>query len=191
MPPHRLWLNGLDVDPVSQLLRLGDERLSMAGIHLTPPFGLDRDGRVAVGDTVTVGPKFGPAAGPEDDEKNRRPTGHFLEQAGRYVPILRLEDLEMDFTGIMVRLPVERDFIIRRDPRHGDCIHLLGIDSPGLTCSLAIARRVPGLLTGSNGSRSAASGCGTAGRATEFTGRRFNASGRPWPRRRGTGPCIS
>ncbi|HPB28410.1 MAG TPA: FAD-dependent oxidoreductase [Acidobacteriota bacterium] len=146
-----IWLNGLNVYPVPQPLRLGDERLSMVGIHLTPTFGLGRDGRVAVGDTVTVGPEFGPAAGPEDYGGDRKPAGHFLEQAGRYFPNLRLEDLELDFTGIMVHLPGERDFIIRRDPRHGDCIHLLGIDSPGLTCSLAIARRVRGLLTGSNG----------------------------------------
>jgi len=146
-----IWLSGLNIYPVPQPLQLGDERLSMVGVHLTPTFGLDRDGRVAVGDTVTVGPEFGPAAGPEDYEGNRRPAGHFLEQAGRYFPNLRLEDLEMDFIGIMVHLPGERDFIIRRDPRHGDCIHLLGIDSPGLTCSLAIARRVRDLLTGSSG----------------------------------------
>lgn len=146
-----IWLSGLNIYPVPQPLQLGDERLSMVGVHLTPTFGLDRDGRVAVGDTVTVGPEFGPAAGPEDYEGNRRPAAHFLDRARRYFPNLRLEDLEIDFTGIMVHLTGGRDFTIRRDPRHGDCVQLLGIDSPGLTCSLAIARRVRELLTGSRG----------------------------------------
>jgi hypothetical protein len=38
--------------------------------------------------------------------------------------------------------------VIRRDQRHPDCVQLPGIDSPGLTGSLAIARRVRRLLLG-------------------------------------------
>jgi L-2-hydroxyglutarate oxidase LhgO len=34
------------------------------------------------------------------------------------------------------------DFIITRDPVHSRAIHLIGIESPGLTAALAIARHV-------------------------------------------------
>ena len=46
----------------------------------------------------------------------------------------------------MVHLAGACDFVIRRDDRYGACEHLLGIDSPGLTSVLAIARRVRELL---------------------------------------------
>ena len=55
-------------------------------------------------------------------------------------------------TGIQVRLAGYQDWIIKFTPTKGfskderRCLNLLGIDSPGLTGSLAIARRVKKLL---------------------------------------------
>jgi glycerol-3-phosphate dehydrogenase len=101
---------------------------------------------VVVGDTVTAGPEFMSVTDREDYETGRKPAGFFLERARRFFPGLMLEDLELDFTGIMANLREGSDFIIMRDQKHPNCVQLVGIDSPGLTCSLAIARRVRGLL---------------------------------------------
>jgi L-2-hydroxyglutarate oxidase LhgO len=46
----------------------------------------------------------------------------------------------------MANLREGNDFIIRRDEKCPNCIQLVGIDSPGMTCSLAIGRKVRRLL---------------------------------------------
>jgi L-2-hydroxyglutarate oxidase LhgO len=141
-----LWLNRCNVYPVPEPLDVLGETRNMVGVHLTPTFTLTRTGAVEIGDTVTVGPEFACVGERDDYERNRRLPEHFLERARRFFPGLTIDDLELDFAGIMVHLKGSRDFIIRRDERHPGCVHLLGIDSPGLTCSLAIARRVRKLL---------------------------------------------
>ena len=141
-----LWLNGLNVYPVPVELDLGETRRKMVGVHLTPTFALQRSGSAVLGDTVTVGPEFSPVASRDDYAGGRKPEAFFLERARRFLPDLRLEDLTLDFAGIMVQLRNVSDWIIERDRRHPGCVQLLGIDSPGLTGSLAIARRVRSLL---------------------------------------------
>ena len=49
-------------------------------------------------------------------------------------------------TGIQVRLAGYQDWVIEYSKDERRCLNLLGIDSPGLTVSLAIARRVKKLL---------------------------------------------
>ena len=142
-----LWLNGLNIYPVPEPLDVHGEATRMVGVHLTPTFALDRGGAVTVGDTVTVGPEFRCVSERDDYERDRMPPEFFLERARRFFPSLELADLEADFAGIMVHCRGMSDFTIRRDELHPGCIQLLGIDSPGLTCSLAIARRVRRLLT--------------------------------------------
>jgi glycerol-3-phosphate dehydrogenase len=141
-----LWLAGYNVYPVPEPLEVAGEMRSMVGVHLTPTFALTRAGDVVVGDTVTVGPEFVQVNERDDYERARKPKEHFLARARRFFPALELADLELDFAGIMVHLKGSRDFVVKRDARHPGCVHLLGIDSPGLTCSLAIARRVSRLL---------------------------------------------
>ena len=63
------------------------------------------------------------------------------------LPALRREDLRLSYTGIRPKLhpaddPSFADFIIERDRDAGDIIHLIGIESPGLTSCLSIAREV-------------------------------------------------
>jgi L-2-hydroxyglutarate oxidase LhgO len=141
-----VWMNGMNVYPVPEWLDVLGEPAKMVGVHLTPTFALARDGSVAVGDTVTVGPEFVRVAGRDDYERGRKPPEHFLARARRFFPSLERADLELDFAGIMVHLQGANDFVIRRDRRHAGCVHLLGIDSPGLTSALAIARRVGRML---------------------------------------------
>ena len=143
---HPLWLNGMNVYPVPEPIDLGGERPNMVGVHLTPTFTMGRDGSVDVGDVVTVGPEFVVTPSRTDYESGRKPASFFLERAKRYFPGLELADLSPDFAGIMVHIRGQKDFIARRDTRYPNCVQLLGIDSPGLTCSLALARRVADLL---------------------------------------------
>lgn len=141
-------LRGMNVYPVPETVELGGRSASVVGVHLTPTFALQPDGSAAVGDVVTVGPEFVAVADREDLERGRKDAPFFLERARRFFPGLTLADLEPDFAGIMAKLRDNDDFIVRRDARRPACVQLVGIDSPGLTSALALARRVRALLTG-------------------------------------------
>ena len=112
------------------------------GIHLT----LDLDGALRAGpDTEYIEtPSYHIDAG------KRRVFGAALR---RYLPDVADGDLEPDFAGIRPKLqaPGEafRDFVIESAVLHGmpGLVNLLGIESPGITASPAIARRVASLVT--------------------------------------------
>ena len=141
-----LWLNGLNIYPVPEKVDIGGREVGVVGVHLTPTFEMTRDGEARVGNIVTVGPEFVAVSDRENYESDRKPVEFFLQRAVRFFPGLKLEDLNIDFTGIMANLREGSDFIIERDKKRDNCIQLVGIDSPGLTCSLAIARKVRKLL---------------------------------------------
>lgn len=143
-----VWLNGHNVYPVPEPMTLGEEQLRVVGVHLTPTFAMARDGTVGVGDIVTVGPLFVGVRERDDYEEARQGAEVFWQRVRRFFPGIDFADLAIDFTGIMVHLKGGKDWIIERDVRHPGCIQLLGIDSPGLTGSLAIARKVRGMLLG-------------------------------------------
>jgi glycerol-3-phosphate dehydrogenase len=63
-----------------------------------------------------------------------------------FFPDLIETDLEYHQGGIQARLDGYHDFYIRADRSSSRVIHLLGIDSPGLTAAPAIAKYVGGLL---------------------------------------------
>ena len=72
----------------------------------------------------------------------------FASAIQRYLPWLVCEDLVPDYSGIRPKLhranEPARDFIIQGQSEHGiaGLIQLFGIESPGLTASLAIARYI-------------------------------------------------
>jgi len=75
----------------------------------------------------------------------------FFGAARAFFPALRAGDLRLAHCGIRptLRAPGEtgfRDFRIFRDAQDPRVIHLLGIDSPGLTSAPAIARHVADML---------------------------------------------
>jgi glycerol-3-phosphate dehydrogenase len=140
------WLEKANVYPVPGAVDVGGRTVSVVGVHLTPTFELRADGSAGIGDVVTVGPEFAAVEDRQDYESGRRGADLFLEKARRFFPGLRAEDLEIDFAGIMANLREGNDFVIRLDARHSSCVQLVGIDSPGLTSSLAIARKVRDLL---------------------------------------------
>ncbi len=73
----------------------------------------------------------------------------FAAAIQRYLPGLRAAHLHPDYAGVRPKLagPGEgfRDFAIVED---GGWVHLVGIESPGLTAALAIAERVVGWIDG-------------------------------------------
>jgi L-2-hydroxyglutarate oxidase LhgO len=78
----------------------------------------------------------------------------FAAALRRYLPELRDDDLSPDYAGIRPKLQgpgqPARDFVIEEASPHGvpGLVNLLGIESPGITASEAIAERVAALLEG-------------------------------------------
>ena len=116
------------------------------GAHLTPTLELGKN-RSRLGDTVTIGPAY---SQPEDKEDYRhsREKKYYLDMVKTFFPNLKIGDISLHQTGIRAKLKDHYDFIIERDNKFPGIINPIGIDSPGLTSSLAIAKYVKGLLGG-------------------------------------------
>ncbi len=117
--------------------------------HAGPGLGVHFTRTVAGG--LLVGPNARYLEGPEDYEGNPTPVAAFWEAGRKLVPALRQEDLRPGYSGIRAKLappedPAFRDFVLEMDPRLPGLVHLMGIESPGLTASLSLARRVASLV---------------------------------------------
>ncbi len=113
------------------------------GVHIT----FDLDGK------VTAGPDTEYVATPRYDVDPAK-AARFGEALRRYLPHVADADLVPDYAGIRPKLqgPGEafRDFVIEEATAHGAprLVNLLGIESPGLTASEAIAERVSAIVAG-------------------------------------------
>jgi L-2-hydroxyglutarate oxidase LhgO len=116
------------------------------GVHLTK----------TLWGTLLVGPTARPVASKTDYESDRVPVAEFALDARRLLPEIEEADLRPAFSGIRAKLaPAETgtgpskepaDFVVERDPRIPCVIHLIGIESPGLTAAWALAKEVAVLV---------------------------------------------
>ncbi|CAL5872731.1 uncharacterized protein PFLUO_LOCUS6998 [Penicillium psychrofluorescens] len=115
------------------------------GTHLT----LDMGGRI----------RFGPDVEWVDDPNDLKPSPARLEQAlpeiQAYLPGVDVSAIALDYCGIRPKLGRKagvnegtgfQDFVIQEEEGFPGFVNLLGIESPGLTSSLAIGQMVDGIL---------------------------------------------
>jgi L-2-hydroxyglutarate oxidase LhgO len=106
------------------------------GIHVSPR----PDGR------LYLGPNEVPVQDKADYTSHKTPPGLFAEAVRKFLPALDERDLRWAYAGIRPR--VERDgqpksdFIISVDREDPLLVDLIGIESPGLSAAMALARHV-------------------------------------------------
>ena len=108
------------------------------GIHFSPR----PDGKLFLGPNAKL-------VESKSYDENPTPPDEFLETARRFYPALEREDLRWSYAGIRPKLRTtakEPDFVIQKHTLGPAWVNLIGIDSPGLSASLAIARHVVSLL---------------------------------------------
>jgi L-2-hydroxyglutarate oxidase LhgO len=74
----------------------------------------------------------------------------FAQAVARYLPGIRTEHLTPDYSGIRPKLVGPEggfaDFVLAQPKSQPGVVHLIGIESPGLTASLAIGARVSDMI---------------------------------------------
>ncbi len=123
--------------PINHLIYPLPGRSGTLGIHITP----DISGR------LRLGPNAYEITNNNYDMDNRYQES-FYRSVHNFLPELKWDDIAPDFAGIRPRLPrlsePIRDFVINEESDKGfpQFINLIGIESPGLTSSLAIAAHI-------------------------------------------------
>jgi glycerol-3-phosphate dehydrogenase len=128
--PRRSLINGL-VYPLPHA-----DGLSL-GVHFTK----------TIWDTVLIGPTARYVKDKDDYERDRLTVADFAEGARILVPEITDGDLQLAYSGLRPKLvPPDHhgmaDFVIERDAKVPQMIHLVGMESPGLTTAPSVARQV-------------------------------------------------
>jgi len=131
--------------PIRVVLPDGGHFLDL-GAHLTTKVGPDERGNTTVAKEVLVGPIFTDVKDPEN-YRSSIDRSVFYESVKPFLPSLSEADLYRGHTGIIGLIKDQTDFYIIKDGSYPACIHLLGMESPALTASLAIGHFVADMIT--------------------------------------------
>jgi len=101
--------------------------------------------------TTLVGPTAKYVKEKDNYERARLSVAEFAHDAKTLLPEIEEKDLQLAYSGLRPKLTAPgshgmADFVITRDERVPQAIHLVGIDSPGLTAAPAIAEHVAELV---------------------------------------------
>jgi glycerol-3-phosphate dehydrogenase len=101
--------------------------------------------------TFLLGPTATYVEEKDNYEKNRLPISAFAESAKTLLPEIAERDLQLGYSGLRPKIvPAGHhgiaDFVITRDRNVPQAIHLVGMESPGLTAAPAIAQHVSQLV---------------------------------------------
>ena len=104
--------------------------------------------------TVLLGPTARYVDSKENYERDRLTIPDFVQGAKPLLPEVEESDLQLGYSGLRPKLVPPggkgyADFVITRDPAVPQAIHLVGIESPGLTAAPAIARYITQMLADS------------------------------------------
>lgn len=111
------------------------------GVHLTPIWYRDANGKPILGKEYLIGPKLTVVDHEDDFLTELPPPEEYVSSLGFYSG-LEPSDLKYYHCSVQARLDGYHDFHIKHDRVIKKVIHLIGIDSPGLTAAPAIAQRV-------------------------------------------------
>ncbi len=111
------------------------------GVHLTK----------TLWGTLLVGPNARYVEDKNDYEHDLEPCESFCARAQKLLPQLQPDDLRPGYSGLRAKLAPPGhegivDFVVTRDPSYPHVIHLVGIESPGLTAAPSLARAVAALV---------------------------------------------
>lgn len=118
-----------------------DPKSGGLGIHLTP----------SVDGNVFIGPSNEYLDDPEDYSATRETMDMLLKDAARIFPHVQREHFIRNFAGIRPKLTSKEqggyhDFVIEKRAEVPNVVNLVGIESPGLTSAVPIARYVVQLM---------------------------------------------
>ncbi|MFC2104819.1 NAD(P)/FAD-dependent oxidoreductase [Bacteroidota bacterium] len=166
---------GLESDKISEMLGISDETLKVNFckgnyFKVNPPknklinrlvYPVPNPNMEGIGIHVTIDMAGGVKLGPDvewmpeniyDYSVNKNQQNAFFESAKKFLPFLKNDDLVPEMAGIRPKVqkpgdPI-RDFYIQEESKKGfpGFVNLIGIESPGLTSSLAIANYVERMI---------------------------------------------
>src|SRR5215472_7646283 len=133
--PKARWIRGL-VYPMPHHHQL------TLGVHFTS----------TMWGTTLVGPTAAYVDGKDNYERGRLQVAEFAKNAKTLLPEIEPADLQLGYAGLRPKLkapgePGVADFVIEADHEVPRVIHLVGIESPGLTAAGAIAEHVSEMVS--------------------------------------------
>jgi glycerol-3-phosphate dehydrogenase len=111
------------------------------GVHLTK----------TIWNTMLIGPTARYVKDKDDYEGDRLAVEDFVPGTKKLLPEIEAGNLQLAYSGLRPKLvpPGQHgmvDFVIEHDAKARQMIHLVGMESPGLTAAISVAKQVGGMV---------------------------------------------